>query len=268
MIVTLIITKNFLMRSIIKFLNMIKKILPFILIFIFSGCAELQQIARDIETPRPLTNQEVINGLRQALVIGSDSASKRLAEVDGYYRDELVRILLPPEAEIITRNLSLLPGGEKLIEDVILRINRAAEDAAREAAPVFARAVTNMTIQDGFDILRGENDAATKYLRSRTFDELFSLYQPKIQNSLDRPLIGNVSASDSWNTLTSQWNRLAGSAVGRISDLKTVDTQLDRHLTNQALDGLFLKLAVEEEKIRTNPAARVTDLLRRVFGQG
>jgi hypothetical protein len=256
------------MRSLIKVITMTKRILPLILLYIFSGCAELQQIARDLETPRPLTNEEVISGLRQALVIGSDSASSRLAAVDGYYGDELVRILLPPEAEIITRNLSLLPGGEKLIEDVILRINRAAEDAAREAAPVFARAITGMTVQDGFDILRGENDAATMYLRSRTFDELFNLYQPKIQNSLDKPLIGNVSASDSWNTVTSQWNKLAGSAAGRLSDLKTVDTQLDRHLTNQALNGMFLKLAAEEEKIRTNPAARVTELLRRVFGQG
>jgi hypothetical protein len=242
---------------------MFKRIIPLGLLIIISGCAELIQI---IESPRPLTNQEVINGLKQALVIGSDSAASRLSAVDGYYGDRLVRIMLPPEAEMITRNLSLIPGGDKLVADVILGINRAAEDAAREAAPVFARAITSMSIQDGFTILRGENDAATQYLKARTHDDLYNLYKPKIQNSLDKPVLGNVSANDSWNTLTSQWNRLAGTAVGRMSDLRTVDTRLDSYLTSQALNGLFLKLSVEEEKIRTDAAARVTDLLKRVFG--
>ncbi len=246
---------------------MIKKTLPCLLLFIFTACAELQQIADRMETSRPLTNQEVINGLREALVIGSDSASGRLSAVDGYYRDELVRILLPPEAEIITNNLSLLPGGEKLVEDVILRINRAAEDAAREAAPVFARAVNNMTIQDGFAILRGENDAATQYLKAQTFDDLFNLYQPRIKNSIEKPLAGNISTLESWNALTEQWNRLARSAAGRITDLQPVETDLAGYLTRQALDGLFLKLAQEELRIRTDPVARVTDLLKRVFGQ-
>jgi hypothetical protein len=245
---------------------MTKKLLPLFLLVALSGCSELRQIVGDMES-RPLTNQEVINGLKQALVIGSDSASSRLAAVNGYYLDEMVRILLPPEAGVITKNLALLPGGEKLVEDVILRINRAAEDAAREAAPVFSRAITNMSIQDGFNILRGENDAATRYLKSQTYDELFRLYRPKIQASLDKPVVGNISASESWNTLTSQWNRIAGSVAGRMADLKTVDTRLDSYLTDQALSGLFLKLAIEEEKIRTNPAARVTELLRRVFGQ-
>jgi hypothetical protein len=246
---------------------MLKKTLPFLLLLIFPACAELQKIADRVETPRPLTNQEVINGLREALVIGSDSAAGRLSAVNGYYRDELVRILLPPEAEIITNNLSLLPGGEKLVEDVILRINRAAEDAAREAAPVFARAVSNMTIQDGFAILRGENDAATQYLKAQTFDDLFNLYQPRIKNSIEKPLVGNISTQQSWNALTGQWNRLARSAAGRIADLQPVETDLAGYLTGQALDGLFLKLAQEELRIRTDPVARVTDLLKRVFGQ-
>ncbi len=238
-----------------------------LLALMIAGCAELRQIAGQFESPRPLTNQEVVDGLKQALTIGADSAASRLAATDGYYRDQAVRILLPPEAEIITDNLSLIPGGDKLVEDLILRINRAAENAAREAAPVFASAVRNMTIQDGFAILRGENDAATTYLRSATWDELYGLYQPRIRTSIDRPVAGNMSASESWDVLTGQWNRLASSAVGRMSDLQTVDTQLDRYLTERALDGLFLKLAEQEEIIRTNPAARVTDLLRRVFGQ-
>ena len=244
---------------------MTKKILPVIAVFMFSACAELKQIAERMESG-PLTNQEVIEGLKQALTIGADSAASRLAAVDGYYRDELVRIMLPPEAEIITENLSLLPGGAKLVEDIILRINRSAEDAAREAAPIFNRAVTGMTIQDGFTILRGENDAATQYLKAQTHGQLYDLYQPRIKSSLDKPLVGNISTTESWETLTGQWNRLAGSAAGRIADLKPVETDLAAYLTEQALDGLFLKLAQEELKIRTDPAARVTDLLRRVFG--
>ncbi len=246
---------------------MMKKLLPLAFLFFLTGCAELRQIAEQMESPGPLSNQEVINGLKQALTIGADSAATQLSSVNGYYRDELVRIVLPPEAQVITDNLSLLPGGEKMVEDIILRINRAAEDAAREAAPVFARAVTGMTIHDGFAILRGEKDAATQYLRSRTWNELYNLYQPRIQSSIDKPIAGNISTGESWNTLTGQWNRLANSTVGRLSDLEPVDTQLDRYLTERALDGLFLKLAQEEEKIRTNPAARVTELLRRVFGQ-
>ncbi len=153
------------------------------------------------------------------------------------------------------------------MEDVILRINRSAEDAAKEAAPVFARAVTNMTIQDGFKILRGETDAATQYLKSQTYRELYNLYQPKIKMSLDKEIVGNISTNESWNTLTGQWNRVAGSIVGKMASLQTIETDLDKYLTEKALDGLFLKLAQEEEKIRENPQARVTALLKRVFGQ-
>ncbi len=246
---------------------MIRLILPFALMIAIAGCAELRQLSEQFESPRPLTNQEVIEGLREALIIGSNTAAAGLSATDGYYRDQAVRIMLPPEAQIITDNLSLIPGGEKLLEDLILSINRAAEDAAREAAPIFAGAVRNMTIADGFEILRGENDAATQYLILHTRSELFDLYQPGIQRSTEKPVVGNISASDSWNTLTTQWNRVANSAVGRMADLKPVYVDLDTYLTEKALDGLFLKLAQEEKKIRTDPAARVTDLLRRVFGR-
>lgn len=244
-----------------------KKVISILFVLlVFSGCDELRHIVQQADTSRPLTQQEVISGLKQALTIGSEKAASYLAATDGYYRDAMVRILLPPEAQRITDNLSMLPGGDKLLEDVILRINRAAEDAAKEAAPIFARAVTNMSIRDGFDILRGENDAATLYLKSQTYDTLFNLYQPKIKESVDKALVGNISTSQAWNTLTGRWNELAGSLAGRIANLQPVDTDLEAYLTGRALDGLFIKLAVEEEKIRNEPAARVTELLRRVFG--
>lgn len=244
-----------------------KRILLPILFVVITGCAELAQIAKEMNTNRPLTQTEVIRGLKQALTIGADSAASELSATNGYYLDQLVKITLPPEASVVTENISKIPGGEKLLEDVILRINRSAEDAAKEAAPVFARAVTGMTIQDGFNILRGEKDAATQYLKTQTYRELYNLYQPKIKKSLDKEIVGNISTNESWNTLTGQWNRVAGSIVGKMANLESIESDLDRYLTEKALDGLFLKLALEEEKIRKDPKARVTALLKRVFGQ-
>lgn len=238
-----------------------------VFLFFITGCAELQQAAKEINKERPLTRNEVVQALKQALVVGSDSAASRLSVKDGYYRDRSVKINLPPDAEMVTKHASKIPGGEKLIEDVILRINRSAEDAAREAAPVFAKAVANLSIRDGFEILRGENDAATNYLKGQTYSKLYKLYQPKIKASLDKEIIGNITTNESWETLTKQWNRAASSLVGKMADLETIETDLDKYLTEQALDGLFLKLAIQEEKIRNNPQARVTELLERVFGK-
>ncbi|TCO09117.1 DUF4197 domain-containing protein [Natronoflexus pectinivorans] len=233
---------------------------------ITTSCAELTQIVQTIEGDRPLTQTEVANGLREALKIGTDSAAGRLSQVNGYYGDELVRILLPPEASVITDNLNRIPGGDKLLEDVIIRINRSAEHAAKEATPIFVNAITRMTIQDAFTILRDGDNAATQYLRNHTYNELFNLYQPKIESSLNQSIVAGVSTNESWESLTGQWNRLAGSLAGQIAGFNTVEINLDEYLTHQALDGLFLKLAEEEAKIRTNPAARVTALLERVFG--
>ena len=174
-----------------------KTFLTIMLLFALVSCDQLRQIAEELEGPGPLTEQEVIRGLKQALTIGADSAATRLAVRDGYFRDAAVRISLPPEARVITENLSYLPGGQALVDDIVLRINRAAEDAAREAAPVFRRAVANMTIRDGFNILRGENDAATQYLRTHTYMDLYQLFQPKIKSSTDKAIVGNISTSSS-----------------------------------------------------------------------
>jgi hypothetical protein len=243
-----------------------KLFVSFPILLIFMSCAELSQVVKDFGANQPLTQSEVISGLKQALVIGADSAAKTLAKTNGYYGDELVKITLPPQAQTITQNLSKIPGGEKMVEDVLLRINRAAEDAAREAAPIFAKAISQMTIRDGFKILNGETDAATQYLRMQTYDELYDLYKPKIKASVEKKLAGNISTAEAWETLTSQWNRVAQSFIGQMADLESVEMELDQYLTEKALDGLFLKLANEEKEIRTNAEARVTDLLRRVFG--
>lgn len=243
-----------------------RKILVFALLLgLLSSCEQLLQVAKEIDQTRPLTEQEVVSGLKQALKIGVDSAASRLAATNGYYLDNTVRIGFPPEARVITDNISYLPGGQALVEDIIFRINRAAEDAAREAAPVFGQAIANMTISDGFYILRGDDNAATQYLKMQTYPDLYRLYHPKIKNSTEKPIVGNMSTINAWNSLTRNWNSVATSAVGRMAGLSTVDVELDEYLTELALDGLFLKLAEQEEKIRHDPAARVTELLRRIF---
>jgi hypothetical protein len=231
-----------------------------------TSCSELKKIVDSSFSDKPLTAAEIVAGLKQALQIGSDSSVVRLSKMDGYFGDAMVKILLPPEANTITQNLSRLPGGENLVNEVILRINRAAEDAAKEASPIFLSAITNMTIPDGLAILKGGETAATNYLKNNTSQQLFQLYQPKIKTSLEKKLIGNISTADSWNKLTTEWNKVANSVVGILAGLKPVNVKLDDYLTQKGLDGLFLKIGEEEKKIRIDARARVTDLLKRVFG--
>ena len=234
-----------------------------------SSCAELIQVAQsiDFENNAPLTQNEIIAGLKEALIVGTDSSASKLGLVNGYYGDELVKVLLPPEADMIVKNARKIPGGEKLIEDVILKINRAAEDAASEAKPIFVNSIRSMTIADALGILKGEENAATQYLKKTTYTQLTELYSPKIKTSLDKKIIGNISTTDSWNKLTGEWNKIAGSMIGEIGGLEPVNISLENYLTEQALNGLFLKIAEEEKQIRTDPVARVTNLLKRVFGQ-
>ncbi len=243
----------------------IKNIFLISTIFIFSGCAEVMNFIQTA-SPVPLTEEDVAGGLKEALITGARNSAQRLAAENGYYGDAAVKIFLPAEAKVIIDNISKIPGGEKLIEDVILGINRAAEDAAKEAAPIFANSVRQMTIKDAFGILRGTDNAATSYLRNTTYTELYSLYKPKIQISTEKKIIGSYSAKDSWVTLTGKWNSLAGSIPGKIAGLKPVNVDLDDYLTNKALTGMFMKVEAEELKIRKDVSARVTPLLKRVFG--
>lgn len=232
---------------------------------LIAGCAELLNVIQSSGN-LPLTEEEVVSGLKEALVTGSRNAAAVLSAENGYYGDELVKILLPEEAGIIVNNISRIPGGEQLIEDVILRINRAAEDAAKEVAPVFINSISQLTIRDGFNILNGADNAATAYLKSTTYNDLYNLYKPKIQSSTEKNIAGNISAKTAWTTLIERWNSVANSVAGRLAGLKPVNTNLDDFLTRKALDGVFLKVEAEELKIRKEVSARVTPLLKRVFG--
>lgn len=241
-------------------------IVPLLFALLLTGCAELEKLMQSLPVDVPLTESEVADGLKEALITGAKNSSSILSAVDGYYGDELVKILLPPEASVIIDNLSKLPGGAKLVEDVVLRINRAAEDAAKEVAPVFINSIRQMTISDAFSILRGADNAATMYLSNTTRTELYNLYKPKIRVSTEKDLVAGISTKDSWETLTGKWNSLANSIAGRVAGLQAVNVDLDDYLTNRALDGVFLKLQEEEKKIRTEVSARITPLLQRVFG--
>jgi hypothetical protein len=232
---------------------------------LFAGCAELLTVIQNTSAI-PLTEEEVVAGLKEALVTGARNSAEKLARENGYYSDLAVRIPLPDEAKVIVDNISRIPGGEELIGDVILRINRAAEDAAREVAPIFVSSITQMTLKDAFGILKGSDNAATMYLRNTTYNQLYDLYLPKIRTSTEKDIIGGISTSDSWLALTGKWNTFAASVPGRLAGFKTVNTDLDDFLTRKALDGIFLKVAEEELKIRKDVSARVTPLLKRVFG--
>jgi hypothetical protein len=242
-----------------------RTIIFIMLMLVLAGCAELMSVIQSAGT-LPLTESEVVSGLKEALTLGAKNAAAKLAAENGYFGDAAIKILLPDEAKTIVDNISRIPGGDQLVQNAILSINRAAEDAAKDVAPIFVNSITQMTIKDAFTILNGADNAATQYLKSTTYTDLYNLYKPKIQASTQKKLIGNISTKDSWVALTSKWNTLANSIAGKIANLKPVNTDLDDYLTNKALAGMFSKVEGEELKIRRDVNARVTSTLQRVFG--
>jgi len=214
-----------------------------------------------------LSKEDIANGLKNALTVGSTNASTKLNKPDGFLKDAAVKILLPPEAQSIGKNITLIPGGQKLLDDAILRMNRAAEDAVITAKPIFVNAITDMTIADAWNILHGPNDAATTYLKNNAYTPLQMAFQPKISESLDKKIVGGVSASESWKVLMNANNKVAKSVAGKMAGMKTVNPDLAQYVTEKALTGMFIKIADEEKLIRMNPTARVNDILKKVFAE-
>lgn len=212
-----------------------------------------------------LSEEEAAQALRQALSVGSDTSVARLSKADGYFQDAVVKILLPPEADVIFNNLSAIPGGQTLVDNLILSINRAAEDAATEALPIFKTAITNLTISDAISIVRGNDTAGTHYLRQQTYSPLTNAFQPKIENSLNKPLVFNTSTEQMYSELISVYN--TASLNGLLFPMITQNT-LSKYATDRALHGLFIKVGDEEKLIRKDPLHRVTALLQKVFGGG
>lgn len=200
-----------------------------------------------------LTNSEIVAGLKQALEIGSNNAGNQLSALNGYFGNQLIKILMPPEAKKVENTLRSIGMGAE-VDKAIMAMNRAAEDAATKAAPIFVDAIKSMSIQDGVGILRGGNGAATNYLKGRTTQQLTTSFRPVIENSLNK-----VDATKYWSKVFTIYNKLP-------TTTNKINPDLAGYVTERALNGLFITVEQEENKIRQNPGARVTDLLRKVFG--
>lgn len=227
----------------------------------------VSNVTKSVKGSSGLSNSEVADGLKNALTVGAGKASETLNKPDGFFRDAAVKILLPTEAQVIAKNIAIIPGGKRLMDDFVLRMNRAAEDAASTAKPIFVSAITKMTIADAINILYGTDDAATVYLRNSSSAALKLAFMPKIKVALDKKLVGNMSASKSWELLINANNKAARTVAGRVAGMKMVNANLSEHVTDMAIRGMFIKIADQEKLIRKDPVARVNDVLKKVFGQ-
>jgi hypothetical protein len=199
-----------------------------------------------------LSSDDIVAGLKEALSRGTSKSADKLSAVDGFFKDAAVKILLPPEAAKVESTLRSAGFG-KQCDDAILSLNRAAEDAAKSAAPIFLGAIKNMTVSDGLGILKGSDTAATGYLRKSTTTQLTAAFRPVIDTSLQK-----TGATKYWKVLFETYNKLPL--------VKKVNPDLSGYATQRTMDGVFYYVAAEEKNIRKNPAAQVDDLLKKVFG--
>jgi len=199
----------------------------------------------------PLTSDQVAQGLKEALTQGISKGSDALSQVDGYFKNPEIKIPFPPDAQKVEDKLRAVGLGND-VDRFIMTLNRGAEDAAKQAKPIFVDAIKQMTIQDAWGILKGEPDATTQYLKKTTSTQLQTQFKPVIQSSLDK-----VSATKYYTDLVNTYNK--------IPFVEKVNPDLNSYATDLAIRGLFATVANEEKNIRANPTARTTDLLRKVF---
>lgn len=199
-----------------------------------------------------LTNDEIIRGLKEALSVGSTNSTAKASALDGFYKNNLIKIPFPPEAEKVKTTVESL-GMKPQVDQFVMTLNRAAEEAAKEAKPVFINAITTMSISDGMTILKGKDDEATRYLQNKTSTELNAKFSPIVKRAINK-----VQLTKYWNPIMTKYNK--------IPMVQKVNPDLDKYVTEKALEGLFKLVAEEETKIRRDPAARVSDILRKVFG--
>ncbi len=200
-----------------------------------------------------LSQEEVGKGLKEALNVGVGKAVDFLSAEDGYLKS-IYKIPIPPEAQKVFKKVKVVPGFEDAEDKMVVLLNRAAEDAAKKAKPIFVGAIRQMTFKDAMNILMGEQDAATRYLEKTTSKPLFNEFMPVIQNSLDE-----VNARSYWKSVVKAYNK--------IPLVKKVDPELDRYVTNKALDGMFGLIEKKEEDIRQNQSSRSSNLLKKVFAK-
>ena len=229
-----------------------KKVIVFVVIFQLLACAELQQVVNQLpQRESGLGNAEIANGLREALNMGINKQVGKLTQKDGFFKNELVKILLPEELQKIDETLRDIGLGN-LADEGLKVLNRAAENAVGEATPIFVNAVKGITFDDARNILLGSDGAATQYLTITTQTDLYNKFNPVIKSSFEK-----VGADEIWNNLITTYNSLPLT--------NDVNPNLTDYVTQEALKGVYTMIAIEEKEIRTKVSARTTDILKRVF---
>lgn len=227
------------------------RIFLFIGIFSISSCDILNEAANSVLS-EPST-EEIGKALKEALSNGVTKGVNTLSQRDGYYKS-IYKILLPNDVRKVTDKLKAVPGFTNLENELLEKMNRGAEDAAKEAGPIFLSAIRQMTFQDAVNILMGADNSATNYLNKTTNAQLYEKFNPKIVASLEK-----IGANTLWKKAADTYNN--------IPLVTKVNNDLDDYVTKKALDGLFGKIAEEEKNIRRNKGARTTDLLKKVFAK-
>lgn len=221
----------------------------------FAGCDTARQVLEGVSNTYGngvgLSNTEIVSGLKQALTIGTQKSSGQLSSLDGFFANAAIKILLPEEAKKVESTLRSL-GMSSLVDKAILSMNRAAEEAAKGAGSIFVNAIQQMTITDAVNILKGGDFAATNYFKGKTTAALLQSFQPVINKALQK-----VNATKYWGDVTTVYNKFSSTKV---------NTDLSDYVTQKAMDGIFYQLGLEEQKIRRDPVARTTEILKKVFG--
>jgi hypothetical protein len=226
------------------------------------SCTELEKaistgntIVGGTSGEKKLTNDQVIAGLKEALSVGTNNSAKSASAVGGFLNNPLIVIPFPPDAIKVKEKVESL-GMKDKVDKFVATMNNGAEEAAKEAAPIFLNAITSMSVADGFNILNGADNAATKYLEEKTSSALYNAFKPKVQEALKK-----VKLTEHWNPIINKYN-----AVTTVTGGEKINPDLDDYVTKGALKGLFTLIEGEEKKIRLDPMARVSDLLKDVFG--
>ncbi|MBC9812581.1 DUF4197 domain-containing protein [Crocinitomicaceae bacterium CZZ-1] len=229
-------------------------------LMILSSCDVLESAASTVTNGSstgkiPLSNEEVVKGLKEALSVGITNSVNLTSVTDGFLKNAEIRLPFPPDA-IKVREKAIEWGLDGQVEKFETTLNRAAEEAAKEALPIFKNAITGMSLQDGFAVLNGGKGAATKFLKDNTTNELIAAFAPKVKTAIEK-----VKLTDYWNPIVTKYNTAAP-----LLGTNKVNPDLNEYVTQLAIDGLFKMVEKEENKIRDNASARVSDLLQRVFG--
>ncbi|MBF6608651.1 MAG: DUF4197 domain-containing protein [Flavobacterium sp.] len=228
-----------------------KKLFALSAVILAFGCAELQQVAQQYPQLGTISNADIAAGLKEALNNGIKKEVTKLTATDGFYKNEAVKILLPAELQKVDQTLRSI-GLSSLADEGLKVLNRAAEDAVKEATPIFVDAVTKMSFTDARNILMGNETSATTYLQNSTSAALYSKFNPVVKNSFSK-----VGADKVWANIITRYNQ--------VPMVKDVNPDLSDYVTNKAMEGVFKMVAVEEVQIRNDINARTSDLLRRVF---